>query len=334
MGAFEHAIVLGIGTAGLVSARVLSEHFDRVMVYEKDPDPQGPGFRNGIPQGRHFHALIPWGLVIMAELFPGLQEDLKTAGSILPKPDEFYFYTPMGKSYAIGAFVPEPPPDTGAQVFFFADPRVTRIYNPQPCRQNRQCRVRLRRCHQGSSVTDKRVTGIQLESGDVVSADLVIDAMGRQGRTLTWLKEMGYDQPKEDVITCDFAYSSVFMKPKDPSLSDDVGFFVSADPNGEHPRRGGALVRMEDGTWVTSVGGRYGDYPPRDIDGFREFVETLPDTSPYKALVRQYEPSTTSHTTGSRRTDDDTLNNWTSFPRDCCRSVMQSAITTHFTDRE
>ena len=118
MGAFEHAIVLGIGTAGLVSARVLSEHFDRVMVYEKDPDPQGPGFRNGIPQGRHFHALIPGGLVIMAELFPGLQEDLKTAGSILPKPDEFYFYTPIGKSYAIGAFVPEPPPDTGAQVFF------------------------------------------------------------------------------------------------------------------------------------------------------------------------------------------------------------------------
>ena len=59
--------------------------------------------------------------------------------------------------------------------------------------------------------------------------------MGRQGRTLTWLKEMGYDQPKEDVITCDFAYSSVFMKPKDPSLFDDVGFFVSADPNGEQP---------------------------------------------------------------------------------------------------
>ena len=114
--------------------------------------------------------------------------------------------------------------------------------------------------------------------------------MGRQGRTLTWLKEMGYDQPKEDVITCDFAYSSVFMKPKDPSLFDDVGFFVSADPNGKHPRRGGALVHMQDGTWLTSVGGRYGDYPPRDIDGFREFVETLPDTSPYKELVRQCEP--------------------------------------------
>ena len=118
MGAFEHAIVLGIGTAGLVSARVLSEHFDRVMVYEKDPDPQGPGFRNGILQGRHFHALIPGGLVIMTELFPGLQEDLKASGSILPKQDEFYFYTHMGKSYATGAFVPEPPPDTGAQVFF------------------------------------------------------------------------------------------------------------------------------------------------------------------------------------------------------------------------
>ena len=62
MARFDQAIVVGSGMAGLVSARVLSDHFDQVTVIEKDPAPTAPAFRPGIPQGRHFHALIPGGL--------------------------------------------------------------------------------------------------------------------------------------------------------------------------------------------------------------------------------------------------------------------------------
>ncbi len=110
---FNHAAVLGSGMAGLVTARVLSEFFDRVTLFEKDSVPASPDFRPGVPQGRHFHALIPGGLEIMSRLLPGIMEDLRAAGSLLPGPDQFYFFMPQGKSYALGQYVPEPQKDTG-----------------------------------------------------------------------------------------------------------------------------------------------------------------------------------------------------------------------------
>lgn len=47
-----HAIVIGGGIAGLVVARVLTYHFDRITLIERDCYPQEPTFRPGVPQGR------------------------------------------------------------------------------------------------------------------------------------------------------------------------------------------------------------------------------------------------------------------------------------------
>lgn len=118
MARFGQAIVIGSGMAGLVTARVLSDHFNQVLVLEKDPRPGQPDFRPGVPQGRHFHALLPGGLDIMAELLPGLLEELQTAGSILPKEDQFYFFLPQGKSYSMGAYLPDPPKAGGGRPMY------------------------------------------------------------------------------------------------------------------------------------------------------------------------------------------------------------------------
>ena len=98
---FNHVAVLGSGMAGLVTTRVLSEFFEKVTLFEKDAVPSAPDFRPGVPQGRHFHALLPGGLHIMSELLPGVMDDLQAAGSLLPAPDQFYFFLPQGKSYAM-----------------------------------------------------------------------------------------------------------------------------------------------------------------------------------------------------------------------------------------
>ncbi len=52
------AVVLGAGMAGLLAARVLADAYQRVTVVERDPLPQRPANRKGVPQGRH--APICW----------------------------------------------------------------------------------------------------------------------------------------------------------------------------------------------------------------------------------------------------------------------------------
>ena len=52
----NHAIVVGGSVAGLMTARVLSDHFDRVTVFERDQIEDRPAIHKSIPQGNHVHA--------------------------------------------------------------------------------------------------------------------------------------------------------------------------------------------------------------------------------------------------------------------------------------
>ena len=64
---------------------------------------------------------------------------------------------------------------------------------------------------------------------------------------------------------------------------------MAPNPDSEHISRGGALVRMEGGLWLVSAGGRYGDFPPRDFEGFMAFAKTTPEPF-FIDLISQAEP--------------------------------------------
>ena len=49
----KHAIVLGCSMAGLLASRVLSDHFEKVSLIERDALPELAEQRRGVPQGRH-----------------------------------------------------------------------------------------------------------------------------------------------------------------------------------------------------------------------------------------------------------------------------------------
>ena len=57
----HHAVVVGGSLAGMLAARVLSDHFDRVTLLERDRFPETPAARKGLPQGRHGHVLLERG---------------------------------------------------------------------------------------------------------------------------------------------------------------------------------------------------------------------------------------------------------------------------------
>src|SRR5687768_553080 len=77
----EHAVVLGGSLAGLAGAAVLAQRFERVTIVERDGLPQSGQHRKGVPHGRHVHVLLPAGLRGLAELFPGILEELREQGA-------------------------------------------------------------------------------------------------------------------------------------------------------------------------------------------------------------------------------------------------------------
>src|SRR5262249_20069274 len=77
---------------GLLAARVLAEAYHRVTVVDRDLLPERAAGRQGVPQGRHAHALLARGAQILDELFPGLLADLAAAGvAVLTSPREMGF---------------------------------------------------------------------------------------------------------------------------------------------------------------------------------------------------------------------------------------------------
>jgi 2-polyprenyl-6-methoxyphenol hydroxylase-like FAD-dependent oxidoreductase len=293
---YSNAIVVGSGVGGLMTARVLSDHFDHVTLIDRDSIPEAPGIRKGAPQGNHFHAILPGGLGIMNGLFPGFDKDLEDMGSLVPEPHQFYIFGPEGKSYNLMRFQPEPaapPPDW---------PRThvqTRGLLEHCIRQRveaiRNIDTRYDTLVRDLLVNNGRIAGVRIDgSGEELMADLVIDATGKASRTLGWMEELGYQRPKESHVHCDFAYSTVLFKPRDPAAFTDVAFFMQARPESDYPTRGGALARMEDGSLLATVFGRLGDHPPRDLEGFMAFAGTLIEPW-FHELISDAEPIKAPH---------------------------------------
>lgn len=273
----EKAIVIGAGIAGLVSARVLADHFSKVTLIEADRLTDAATLRPGVAQGRHTHNLLPGGWDILRALFPALESRLNDAGGIAARPEQWYALTPHGKTYRLSRFQPTPIARDGPS----SDVRLqTRGLLEQSIRREVTALSNVE-IMSAAAVTDPiyetgRVVGVEL--GDIglrLKSDLVVDASGRRSAALTWLEWLDYPRPSETVVNCDFSYCTAMFKPDRPDRFTDGGFLTSSTRDGPYTKRGGALARVEDGNWLVTLAGRLGDHPPRSIDGFHDFVATL-----------------------------------------------------------
>jgi glycine/D-amino acid oxidase-like deaminating enzyme len=64
----KDAIVIGGSMSGLLTARVLSKHFDRVTILERDPIHNKPESRKGQPHTRQLHGLLAEGFRVSLAL--------------------------------------------------------------------------------------------------------------------------------------------------------------------------------------------------------------------------------------------------------------------------
>ncbi|HEX3679650.1 MAG TPA: hypothetical protein VHU90_08010, partial [Galbitalea sp.] len=233
--------------AGLFAARVLSDHFDEVVMIDRDDVPDRPRARDGVPQGKHFHALLPGGLNIACDLYPGFTNDLEAAGAVpCVAGQDFFVFRPEGKSYALAVYQPEPRPV--GTIYFMSRTlledcvrrRVDALPNVHP----------RYRCLVTEPLTGgDRITGVVVDNEQHLAADLVVDTTGRNARSVRWLKALGYEAPVESVVNCDFAYASAVLRPADPDALGGAGFFVLPRPESRYGSRGAYLVRIEGDNW-------------------------------------------------------------------------------------
>lgn len=267
------AVVIGGGMAGLFAAAAAAQHFGEVVVLDRDDLPDDAAPRKGVPQGNHFHVLLPGGMDAMCEWFPGFADDLVDAGSVeMTSGRDFYVYTPLGKSYNMQSHQPEPM--DGETMYVQTRPLL------EQCVRRRvlglpNVSLRHRVVVDAPIVVDGRIAGVTTKDGDELKADLVIDASGRNPCTPRWISAMGFDPVPEQHIGCDIQYVSAIVEPDDWDAFEGVVFFVRPDPDGPYPSRGAAAVKLEGGRWLLMLGGRHGDFCNGDWDSMLEYGDTL-----------------------------------------------------------
>ena len=266
----KHAIVIGASLAGLCAARVLSDHYDRVTIYERDELPDGPANRAAVPQGRHVHLLMARGAAEFEGLFPGLLDDMVAAGvpMLENRPDCIHFGAAghvLGTATTLRdeftAYVPSRP-----HLEWQLRKRTLAITNVELVQQS-VAEPRF-------DPTHERVTGVLLDAADessAVSADLVVDAAGRGTRLPVWLEQWGYRRPREDSVEVGIGYASHQVHIPEGLLKEKV---VVAGASRAEPVGLGMLL-YEDGNWGLTTFGTGKVEPPQNFAEMCELADRI-----------------------------------------------------------
>lgn len=276
--AHKHAVVIGGSIAGLITARVLTDSFERVTVIERDQLPREAAFRGGTPQDRHVHNLLERGLNIMEDLFPGIEADLAAGGA--PQMD----WSKHICSRTYGGWLTDVQTNIKTRV---ASRGLVEWVIRRRIFENPNVEV-LERTQVDHLLSDgNRITGVHLRGrganqlDEDLLADFVVDASGRRSKTPDWLEALGYDRPEETVIDPQVGYATrLYKKPANFSGGWHVMYLPAKAPD----KRGGAIFEIEGDVWMVSLGGYGGDYPPTDEDGFLAFARSIREPEFYEAF--------------------------------------------------
>jgi 2-polyprenyl-6-methoxyphenol hydroxylase-like FAD-dependent oxidoreductase len=276
----KQAVVIGAGMGGLAAAGALADRFDQVVVLDRDTLPSEPTYRAGTPQARHVHALLLSGQRALSELFPGFEQDLARAGAV---PLRVGLDVRMERP----GYDPFPQRDLGWFSYAVSRPTIERAVRRRvESRANTTLRQRCRVLEVLASPNGAAVTGVRYENGngesETLAADLVVDASGRGALTLALLQSIGRPLPDETTIGIDLGYATcVFAIPDDASTDwKGIMTFGQAPQNS----RGGLMLPLEGNRWMATIGGRHGDLPPGDADGFLNYARALRTPTIYNAI--------------------------------------------------
>ena len=255
-------IVVGGSVTGLAAAAALSDQGHEVLILEREAaappstlEEAVDGWaRPTVPQALHSHAFGSRGTNILRERLPDVYEALVEAGAGEVNLANF---TPP----TLGPVSRVPSDDLLNML------TVRRSTFEWVLREKVLARSgvssRIGTTVRGLMVDGDRVTGVRLDDGSELAADLVLDASGRKTSSAKWLSEAGLPVPEAQSESCRITYYTRYYRR------------LSATPPGPLNRGFGSGGTWDSYTAVLFLG---------EGDTFSLSIGVLPDDKPMKAL--------------------------------------------------
>lgn len=217
-------VVVGAGIGGLGSALALSRAGHRVTVVERDDTPMPPDAeaafewdRRGAPQVRHPHVFLGLARTILRDRFPDVLQRLTDMGIVPPKPGDGNGPFELDEAtVAVLAADDDLRMLPVRRTTFEWVMRTSVLAEPNVVLRTGVgvAGVELKEVAEGPPV----VTGVRLEDGTVLDADLVVATTGRRGDVPAWLGAHGIDVA-ETVSDAGVVYFSRFYR-----AAEEYGF--------------------------------------------------------------------------------------------------------------
>lgn len=274
----NHAIVIGGGIAGLVTAVALAGQFELVTLLERDEFVYAPAPRPGTPQLSVPHGLLAGGLRALNDLLPGFGQDLAAAGAARIR---------IGSDIRseVPGFDPMPQRDFGWTGYTMSWPllehalraRVQKLANVMLLDE---CRATELLLDDGGSVVGVRCA---VADGKVrtLRGELVIDASARHSLISPLLDALNIPQPETTEISIDTSYTMMSFKCgvrtgdwnlamtfPDPRVSGNTGY----------------LYRIEGGHWLALVTQQHASLSPGSPEDFMELTRQVRTSTIHDAI--------------------------------------------------
>lgn len=274
----QTGLVVGGSIAGLAAAHALASRLEQVLVVERHPDPVGG--QSVVPQGAMPHVLLAAGAAALERLDPGFRDELYRAGAVGQGDRRRPCYWSAG-----GAVRRVLPLDVEA-------PMCSRALLEATLRSRLRRRSNVAVLNdtavRGLVIVEDRVRGVQVDGPDGsahLAADLVVDATGRAGRGVGWLRSSGYLAPPQRTVSVNLTYIAVDVH-RDPADLDGARFAVVQNTP-RCPRIGVALPAEGD-RWQIVLGSYFGQAPALDRAALGAFAQTLPDPVIARLLAKPW----------------------------------------------
>jgi 2-polyprenyl-6-methoxyphenol hydroxylase-like FAD-dependent oxidoreductase len=276
----KHVIVIGASIGGLLTARMLRNHFEKITILEKDTVNDFPESRKGQPHTKHLHGLLPAGLNVMLQYFPTLMYELKQAGAmIIDFAESMQWFTHGGyrKSF-----------NMGMPAVFSSRPLLEQVIRKNVLNTPG---IELR-----DNITVKKlittedtttVVGVETELKDekqssFLYSDLIIDVSGRGAKTFQWLKEMEYDVPPVSEVKINIGYATRLFE-RDANNPNSKKWFFNT-PVAPFEYGSGGAFPIDGNRWIVTLSGWHGKYPETDEQSFNEYARNLSANDVYNIV--------------------------------------------------
>ncbi|HEY4022390.1 MAG TPA: FAD-dependent monooxygenase [Pseudonocardiaceae bacterium] len=303
----RRAVVLGASMAGLMAARVLSDHADEVLIIERDGTESDGTPRPGVPQGTQVHALLSAGAAQLDRWFPGFSADAVANGCVVPPKDGS-----RGRMYIDGKERLSPSqPDLPALICtrpyleFMVRERTLAVANIKLVAGRAEGLV-----FDGQAVRGARYVPADAQESVTESADLVVDAMGRSSKLSEWLEENGWPRPPMRRMPIKLNYATALFK-RDEAITDVWTSVATASANPKTGARAlvGGFLLVEGDRTIMLIAGYDQVRPGRDLDDYKtrcrkDFPAVYGDIAEQGQIIGDV---ITYHQADSRRRDFDEL---------------------------